>query len=378
MRQLNGYYTISATYDESSRRLRKPTSNVIREQTYFKMIARRSVSRLLSEQSKRRGFSIGRMIDMGGMPSASSDNTYIRTIDASKNSKLQAVAFDFEALTNSIDESNKDTASNAIKDASLPGNSSKSSTSSNAAKPDIEMIQQVASLLNIDVPGASSSTFSATRETARKTLPKAQPHEDIRAKYARKLQGGLAGVELAKSQVEETLARGDAAGHIAARKLTIETTAASPTKWMAMTGTGALLSYLTYRSIKIALLPNPRTSDTEQKEQQHSSMEGLKRQLKDVVIDCAVRLDDINDLQKSLKKNLLDPINVHPNAILVVTDRDDYLQAAKELGMLTCRIQKPNARRGNITAHFNTKSVPDVKEVVNEINGISFNAVLNR
>ena len=42
------------------------------------------------------------------------------------------------------------------------------------------------------------------------------------------------------------------------------------------------------------------------------------------------------------------------------------------------RLQKKNQRRGNITAHFNTPSVPDVQEIVNEINGISFNSVLNR
>ena len=107
-------------------------------------------------------------------------------------------------------------------------------------------------------------------------------------------------------------------------------------------------------------------------------MQALKRQLKDVVIDCVVKLKEEDGLEANLQSELLDPLDLHPNSVLIVTDRDDYLKAAKELGMLTCRLQKKNQRRGNITAHFNTPSVPDVQEIVNEINGISFNSVLNR
>jgi FMN phosphatase YigB (HAD superfamily) len=67
-----------------------------------------------------------------------------------------------------------------------------------------------------------------------------------------------------------------------------------------------------------------------------------------------------------------------PHRVLLVSDRDEYLKAGKDLGMLTCRLQPKNARRGNITAHYTSPSVQDVQEVVNDINGISFNTVLNR
>ena len=307
---------------------------------------------------------------MGGMPSASTDNTLLRTKNASKNSKLKAVAFDFEALTTSIEEVKRD-------EQHKTSNDTKNTSLNTTIQPDISKIQQVASLLNVDVD-TSNSPPSPSPHSRKSVLKQSNPHEDIRAKYARKLQGGLAGVELAKSQVEETLARGDAAGHLAARKIAVQTTASSPTKWMAMTGTGVLLSYLTQRSIKIALLPNPKTSDTDKVQHQQESMHSLKRQLKDVVIDCIVKINDGNELEKNLQTELLNSLDVHPNSILVVTDRDDYLKAAKDLGMLTCRLQKKNARRGNVTAHFNTPSVPDVQEIVNEINGISFNSVLNR
>lgn len=333
------------------------------------MILSQPITRLLLQQ---RRFSIGRMIDMGGKPSGSTDNSFIRTVNASKNSKLQAVAFDFEALTKSIEES---------KDEMLQKSSSNGTTTSakigalpSTIQPDMEQIQQVASLLNVEVPSTSSSLNS---EKPKFEMKKSEPHEDIRAKYAKKLQGGLAGIELAKSQVEETLTKGDAAGHLAAKKLALQTKGATPTAWMAMTGTGKLLSYLTHRSIKIALLPNPK-ADALQKDNEQQAMETLNQQLKGVVIDCIVRIDHHTELPKTLEKNLLDPLNVHPNSILVVTDRDDLLKAAKHLDMLTCRLQKPNTRRGNISAHFNAPSVPDVQEVVNEVNGVSFNAVLNR
>ena len=309
------------------------------------------------------------MLDMGGMPSASNDNSMLRTKNASKNSKLQAVAFDFETLTNSIEEAKGEEQNQTLND-------SRNTKVDSKIQPDVGKIQQVASLLNVNIDGSNAN--SSTQSVRKDDLKKAQPHEDIRAKYARKIHGGLAGVELAKSQVEETLARGDASGHLAARKLAIQTTAASPTKWMAMTGTGVLLSYLTHRSIKIALLPNPKLSETAKKEHQQESMQALKRQLKDVVIDCVVRIKEGDGLEANLQSELLDPLDLHPNSVLIVTDRDDYLKAAKELGMLTCRLQKKNQRRGNITAHFNTPSVPDVQEIVNEINGISFNSVLNR
>ena len=81
---------------------------------------------------------------------------------------------------------------------------------------------------------------------------------------------------------------------------------------------------------------------------------------------------------KLLQKGVLDELDLHPNLCMIVSDKDEYLKEAKDLGMITCRLRPKNARRGNVTAHYNSPSVPDVQEVVNEISGISFNAVLNR
>ncbi|KAG7362886.1 hypothetical protein IV203_026246 [Nitzschia inconspicua] len=360
--------------------------------------------------SVTRSLSISRMLDMGGMPSASNDRTPIRTINASKNSKLQAVAFDFEILIKS--SPGTDSSSNNI---NINNNNNKSATPPKGmdssdlrlnTRPtaDLDQINQVANLLKVDI-NADSPTFknpykesvssfgNTTGTTSLPTppsppkpkLPKTAPHEDVRAKYARKLKGGLAGIELAKSQVEESLAKGDAAGHLAARKMVMQDTpphSSGGSRWMANSAASKLLTYLTHRSIRIVLLPDPkRVGNAEKQQQEQDWMRDFQTQLRDVVIDVAVpslQSADEATLSQTLQKNVLNELSMDPALVLVVSDRDDYLKTAKDLGMLTCRLQPKNARRGNITAHFTSPSVDNVQEIVNEINGISFNAVLNR
>ncbi|CAJ1962435.1 unnamed protein product [Cylindrotheca closterium] len=334
-----------------------------------------------------RCFGIGRMIDMGGMPSGSSDNSILRPVkNASKNSKLQAVAFDFETLTtfgkDQVQDNKKSNANATTSTAPIP--------SSSSIQPDASRIEQVASLLNVDLPGTATASSSSTQSSTPPPppTPKAswEINQDVRAKYAKKLQGGIAGIELAKHQVASDLAKGDAPGHLQARKLAMASGGDNASKWMAMSGTGILLSYLSHRSIHLALLPNPinQKDNNTMNHQVLQSMQSLKRQLKDVVIDCIVDPTQVaaqgsaDNYQSLLEDQLMDHLQIHPNKILVVSDKDPYLKAAKELGMLTCRLQQPNARRGNVSAHFNIPSLDQVQEVVNEINGISFNAVLNR
>ena len=349
------------------------------------------------------------MLDMGGAPSGANDRTLIRTVNASKNSKLQAVAFDFEILIKDAPSADDSLAASTAVHAS--SNTTKLNTRPQA---DEDRIKQVASLLNVDMnsegnfknpyeeektPSISSLAdsfmgYSSTNSSSpppKSSTPPApnnndNPLEDIRAKYAKKLQGGLAGIELAKSQVENTLNKGDAAGHLAARKIAMEQQPAghngNATKWMANFGASKLLMNLTHRSIGIALLPSPNNvGDAQRQAQEQAHMQDLATQLKDVVIDVTVpSLADKNGstIVESLKRNVLQEFNLDPGAVLLVSDRDDYLRAAKEMGMLTCRLQPKNARRGNITAHYTSPSVEEVQEVVNEINGISFNTVLNR
>jgi hypothetical protein len=321
---------------------------------------------------------IGRMLDLGGMPSGANDRTPVRAVNASKNSKLQAVAFDFEVLTRSIEASETNNSTAAAAEAASTANTT-STKPLGAVQPDLDLIHQVGSLLQVNVDTGKGKGEGATTNNNKKApAPKVDMrHQDIRAKYAAKLKGGVPGLELAKSQVENSLQRGDAAGHLAARKNAISETAASPTKWMALTGTGKLLSYLTHRSIRIALLPNPKL-DAAAQTKQTDAMEQFKRQLKNIVVDAVVTLGEDSTLSRSLETGVLKELDMQPGQVLIVSDQDHYLKAARDLGMLTCRIRPLSARRGNVTTHYSAASVPEVQEIVNEINGISFNAVLNR
>ena len=269
------------------------------------------------------------------------------------------------------------------------GMASKLTTTTSSSKlspvqPDLGMVQEVASLLNVKV---DTGTNQKLVDTDRTVVPNHSDtattphHHDIRAKYANKLKHGLAGLELAKSQVNEALARGDAPGHLAARKLAQEQppTQSSQARWLAMTGVGKLLSYLTHRSIRIALLSksiNPQMAE-------------LAKQLKnDVVIDVLMdgpRRQEAESAQQSvtsmetLVKQLLEELDKDAQATMLVSDRDDFLKAARDLGMITCQYRPgKNARRGNVTCSYTATSIDDIQGVINEINGISFNAVLNR
>ena len=67
--------------------------------------------------------------------------------------------------------------------------------------------------------------------------------------------------------------------------------------------------------------------------------------------------------------------SILPKHCLIVSDRDDYLKMAKEMNMFTCLVRPENARRGNITAAYNVLEIGMVEDIINEINGISFNSV---
>jgi hypothetical protein len=267
------------------------------------------------------------------------------------------------------------------------------------------MVQQVANLLNVNIDGTETtktSTFTRDEHDDDLTLltggkktsktqssppssssstkkPKDYIPGDIRSKYADKLakkglQGGVATIELAKHQVEETLKGGDAGGHLSARAMATANPVSRTKSWMAMSGTGALLQYLTQRSIHIVLLPKPNVDTLNEEEGER--MQDFVNQLHDVSFDHLFKDGTVSSEQ--LVTQSIEKLKIHPNRILLVSDRDDYLRAAKEEGLLTCRILPANARRGNISAHYVVPSVPEVQDVVNEINGISFNAIMKQ
>jgi hypothetical protein len=331
------------------------------------------------------------MLDMGGAPSGMNDKNANR-MNSNKNCQVQAICFDFDVLTRSVDSAEKE----AAKKKAHEELEETLNVELGKATPDASVVQEIANVLKVDLPDGTTGNKEASQpegeeddlslltgespekpekatkeHTQRLRKSKDSPaYSDIRSKYAaklsKKIEGGMAGVALAKHETETN--KGDAAGHMAYRKIAAAEPAAR--RWMAMTGTGHLLQFLTQRSTKIALLPHPSEEiDLDEGER----MEDMKKQLFDVAFDLLVKDGTLG--AKMVIAKSLESLNLDPSNVLLVSDRDDYLRAAKDCGMVTCRIRPLNAPRGNISTNHSVPSVPEVKDVVNEINGISFNNV---
>jgi len=230
---------------------------------------------------------------------------------------------------------------------------------------------------------------------------------------------------------------GDADMHFHARKIAIhhqESNSSSLTnqsrgsRWLSTTGTGQLLSFLESRSMKIILLPTPNHNiisnkpnindppDSNYNNNMGEQMEDLSNQLPSISFNQLIHEGEnaktilqqlINDLQRppskfnganneqskteTTNKQITDDekddgynyfnnksytADILPKHCLVVSDRDDYLKIAKDGGMFTCRIRPKQGRRGNITAAYDVSAIVDVMDIINEIDGISFNSVL--
>eukprot|EP00579_Thalassiosira_antarctica_P011855 CAMPEP_0201920086 /NCGR_PEP_ID=MMETSP0903-20130614/8790_1 /ASSEMBLY_ACC=CAM_ASM_000552 /TAXON_ID=420261 /ORGANISM="Thalassiosira antarctica, Strain CCMP982" /LENGTH=332 /DNA_ID=CAMNT_0048456747 /DNA_START=215 /DNA_END=1213 /DNA_ORIENTATION=- len=327
------------------------------------------------------------MMDMGGVPQASVDTH----INVGKNNKVRAVVLDFHLITRSIEERRRQAdAEKENASGGGAGNRSQKSTSAAPAaaaapvEPDTSLVEKMANLLNV--------TLGSSNANKKKSTPKvvSSPHMDIRSKYAAKLRktidGGVAGLELAKSEKEDPLKRGDASFHMAARDLLssggmLDESNTSSTRWLATTGVGKLLSFVSGRSMQIALLPLPSTTTRPQTgedvQKTSEEMESLTRQLPYIKFNLLVpdgRSEKSNDnAAEDVLKNVLSKMDIPPVKFVVVSDRDDYLKAARDNGMFTCRIQPKNKRRGDITTNYTVEDVGSVQDVINEINGISFN-----
>eukprot|EP00586_Coscinodiscus_wailesii_P016554 CAMPEP_0172498756 /NCGR_PEP_ID=MMETSP1066-20121228/116977_1 /TAXON_ID=671091 /ORGANISM="Coscinodiscus wailesii, Strain CCMP2513" /LENGTH=356 /DNA_ID=CAMNT_0013272169 /DNA_START=216 /DNA_END=1286 /DNA_ORIENTATION=- len=345
---------------------------------------------------------------------------YDKRLDLSKNNKIRAIALDFDLITRSLNSA-KGSSSSPF-DGEVGATDNTLGTNGNAplapAQPDVGTVEQMASLLNVKLGGGiedksmyrdvdddlsgimgmgrhqvKSNIESAPSPTPIKTTSTPDKNKkltantplgyDVRSKYASKLrdklEGGLSGIERAKYEKEQQWQKGDAGmGHLEARKMVLKqgsSSSRSGSKWMASTGTGALLNYLTSRSTKIALLPTPVSeNDYNDGEETWRRMEDLKNQLPQVKFGLLVKggkertVNDIVDLV--LKEFDVPPINA-----IMVSDRDDYLKVARDKGLYTCRVRPPNTRRGEITAHYNVETVSEIQDVLNELNGISYATV---
>mmetsp|Transcript_12641 Transcript_12641/g.18988 ORF Transcript_12641/g.18988 Transcript_12641/m.18988 type:complete len:350 (+) Transcript_12641:141-1190(+) len=333
------------------------------------------------------------MLDMGGVAPIKADTN--SRMDMGKNNKVRSIALDFDLIARNIahdkeeDATAPPTSSNAGRTMTVRL-SQEASTVTRKITPDVGMVQSIAKLLNVklgsdgkkkddfakdDLSALESPSVSGTLHDARTSSRAAKPVKfppmsDVRDKYAekinRKLDGGsLAGVDRAK--LEKSQKKGDAF-HIQARTIAAaEPVMKSGSKWLANTGTGNLLAYLTNRSMRIALVPKPNTKDDDVGD----DMDSLSRQLPNVRINSMIK-DGERQPNEILNEVLSKADGIPEIATLVVSDRDDYLKVARDMGMYTCRVQLKNVRRGSCTTDYTVSSIAEVQDIVNDINGISF------
>ena len=369
------------------------------------------------------------LLDMGGVPTAATNTR----INVGKNNKVKAVALDFHLITRSIEQRRREAEKQSDDDKKLGRgeDSRKGMTDMNVnVKPDLSLVEKMANLLNVKLGDSSpigqrredeirddtdedlaskllgnkkNSDISSSSQTVNKPLKSSGPHTDIRSKYASKLrnkiEGGVAGIDLMNYERTESSKRGDASSHLAAKALIAgnessnNRTASNPSssRWLATTGVGQLLSFLTQRSMQIVLLPIPSTVEQPQTEQDRrrneEEMDSLTKQLPHVQFDLCVsdgRRRDPSRVHDDTARDILDYViselddSIAPLQYALVSDRDDYLRSAREKGMFTIRVRPKNRRRGDVTASYSVEDVAGVEEVINEINGISFNSALKR
>jgi hypothetical protein len=354
------------------------------------------------------------MMDMGGMGTAKTDTK----LDTGKNNKVRAIALDFDLITRSVDAQRSLEEKKAQQGLGDKPSSSKTPALSKSIEPsNINIFQDIANLLNVKLGdndigqkkkqndddnddlsrliGNSKSSEEGTKEEKDKeSSPQMNiPTMDIRAKYAKKLRskmdGGIQGIDLAKTQKEEALKRGDAAsGHFEARSLAAaNSVTTSGSKWLALTGTGALLTYLNSRSMKIILMPQPGFSDsdvaTERARVEQDRMISFAKQLPNIKFDLMIKglsgnVSSSSPSESIILDKIISELSVPQISTLVVSDRDDYLRSARDKGMFTCRVRQKNQPRGNVTTNYNVEDLSEVEEVLNEVNGISFNTVFSK
>jgi hypothetical protein len=408
-----------------------------------------TMTRLLPRKfSSYRPGQYSRMMDMGGVPQTKSS---IKLNFGQKN-KIQAIALDFNLITRAVDEARSEgvtvgSSSNAT--TSNPGTSSgapwlsSSATSffgkSSGVMPNVGLVQDIANLLKVKIGEEETSKTISVDEPDEATLarlftkssndddkmtistetsesisssnikkPPLIPTTtsnllpsaitDIRSKYASKLQKKIDGgaSSLDRQKEEKLLNRGDASLHLAARAIATNknnpnNTSTGPTRWLAASGTSKLLSFISSRSMKIALLPIPRSqhADSAQKvpkEEEETSnntgkaMEELSHQLPHVQFHLLIKSGEGKDLANVIVRQVQDAMSkdhgILPINTLIVSDRDDYLREGRDMGFYTCRIRPNNLRRGNVTTNFTTETIAEVEDVINELNGLSMNSVL--
>ena len=129
-----------------------------------------------------------------------------------------------------------------------------------------------------------------------------------------------------------------------------------------------------------SIITVPISTNKENKDENDDApiMDALQQQLQDITFHYLHKGNQLKNGTEIISKCVTELKIGNANSIVMVSDKDQYIKAAKDVGMVTIRVCPPNSRRGNVSAHYTVQTVPETQDIINQINGISFNTVLNK
>ncbi|GMH93020.1 hypothetical protein TrVE_jg7773 [Triparma verrucosa] len=369
------------------------------------------------------------MMDMGGVPLHKSNKALAKKLTGSlsKRLKVRGVLFDYNCVSN-VDptqaSSDSNPASSTSQSQSLsPEEDSSSSESSSSFFNLPGHVSDMASVLGVtiakgsdgvaikreerkaqpavDRPGFNPKGFLAGVEDVRQvdvdSLPQSQTpnpnpkpspaasaaSDDIRAKYLKKLKDkkGISAKEILSSSTSSPSSQApDSSFHLGLRSSIINSEALNDpnkyaaSRWLPVNGMGKVCQYMTARSIRIGLL----------KPLKHNASYILgdantfKVQLGDKV-DFDYSFDENSEAQQSLSKAMND-LDVEKSdvdttsGVMVVSSCSETLKRARDANSYTVYIMPSSGRRCAISPNYNVNNIEDLRDVIDDVNGVSFNS----
>ena len=270
--------------------------------------------------------------------------------------------------------------------------------------------------------GSSKPVKRAFEDSTPKGLPKEL--SDVTTKYRaailKKTGGNFQSMKLSPEQV-----KGDAEALSFGRAslVNVETTAAKAgSKWMLGSGVGGLLEYLERRSMTLALLPEmdtpPDDLATFQQQAPAAVQNGLVMIKPSRVAEHTAEAEKLIGAKKAARApedatksapsfwgsvfgfsnepsaqtvaerqkqaslsvevwtRCLDEfarnLGVEPQQIVVVSDKDDLIRAARNISCHTIAFNPPGQRRVDASCDASVEAISEVKDVTESINGISY------
>ena len=211
--------------------------------------------------------------------------------------------------------------------------------------------------------------------------------DDIRAKYMAKLKAKR-GIDASQilgtpGKVGSTASsEQDSTFHLSLRSSIVSSEKDSePNKyasgrWLPVSGMGKLLQYVCSRSIKVGimsgwpLLPSYKAGDVMEYQRQLGMVDF------DFVFDEGAAQDDEALVPASIQELDVESGSAGDlSGVMVVSQETRILKAARDANSYTCYVVPKSGRRCGISTNYTINSIGELRDVIDDVNGVSFNNV---